>query len=101
MFRSTDRPIVSIEVRPTIPVNLYLTLRYTMGTTWALPAGPIGSLQGLAAAISEEVTEQRGGVFIEEADFDGEGMVEVNVGGRVVEGTGVAGFGVRGGVDEA
>ena len=60
-----------------------------------------GALSGFAAAVSEEVAKQGGGVFFEEAAFYGEGVVEAGVGGGVVEATGVAGFGVGGCVDEA
>lgn len=59
-------------------------------------------MSGLAgAAFFEEVAEEGGGFGFEEAAGNGEGMVEAGIGGEVVEGTGCAGFGVGGGVDEA
>ena len=48
----------------------------------------------------EEVAEQCGGSFFEKATFDDEGMIETGVGGDVVEGAGVSGFGIRGRVDQ-
>src|SRR4028118_821522 len=63
--------------------------------------GDIGALVGLLAAILEEIAEQCGGTLFEEAAIYEEGMVQAGIGGDVVEGTGVSGFGVRGGVDQA
>src|SRR5215203_4666562 len=60
-----------------------------------------GVLSGLAATILEEVAELRGGSFFEKAAFDEEGVVEAGVGGDVVEGPGVSGFGIRGRVDQS
>src|SRR5215210_6136612 len=62
--------------------------------------GSFGSLSGSPATILEEVAEQCGGSIFEEAAFDDEGMIEAGVGGGVVEGTCVSGFGIRGRVDQ-
>ena len=62
--------------------------------------GSFGSLCGSPAAILEEVAEQCGGTFFEKAAFDDEGMIEAGIGGGVVEGTCVSGFGIRGRVDQ-
>lgn len=59
-----------------------------------------GGLSGSLATIQEEIAEQCGGSFFEKAAFNDEGMIEAGVGGRVVEGTGVSGFGIRGSVDQ-
>ena len=52
------------------------------------------------AAVLEEITEQTGGFGLEEAPFDDDGVVEAGIGGDVVEGPGVTGLRVGGGVDE-
>jgi hypothetical protein len=62
--------------------------------------GSFGSLSGSPATILEEVAEQCGGSFLEKAPFDDEGMIEAGVGGGVVEGARVSGFGIRGRVDQ-
>ena len=51
------------------------------------------------AAVFEEVSEQLGGFGFEETFLDGDGVVEAGVGGHVVEGSGVTGLRVGGGVD--
>ena len=60
-----------------------------------------GALFGLMAAIFEEVAEQCGGFGFEEAAFDEDGVVETGIGGGVVEGACVSGFGILGRVDQA
>src|SRR5918993_2918040 len=65
-----------------------------------LQEGGFGGLSGTLAKILEEVAEQCGGSFFEKAVFDDEGMIETGVGGDVVEGAGVSGFGIRGRVDQ-
>jgi hypothetical protein len=55
---------------------------------------------GSPATILEEVTEQCGGSIFEKAALDAEGMIEAGVGGGVMEGAGVSGFGIRGRVDQ-
>src|SRR5215212_5923565 len=62
--------------------------------------GGFGSLSGSPATILKEVAEQCGGSFFEKAAFDDEGMIEAGVGGGIVEGTCVSGFGIRGRVDQ-
>ena len=59
-----------------------------------------GGFSGSLATILEEVAEQCGGSFFEKAAFDDEGMIETGVGGDIVEGAGVSGFGIRGRVDQ-
>ena len=54
----------------------------------------------MPAAKLEEVAEQCGGSLFEKAAFDDEGMIEAGVGGGIVEGAGVSGFGIRGRVDQ-
>ena len=54
-----------------------------------------------SAAIFEEFTEQFGSFGFEDSPFDGDGVVEAAICRDVVEGSGVAGFGIGGGVDEA
>jgi hypothetical protein len=55
---------------------------------------------GTSATILEEVTEQCGGSLFEKAAFDAEGMIEAGVGGSIMEGAGISGFGVGGCVDQ-
>src|SRR5215204_6948543 len=62
--------------------------------------GSFGSLSGSPATILKEVAEQCGGSFFEKAACDDEGMIEAGVGGGVVEGACVSGFGIRGCVDQ-
>src|SRR5215208_8257349 len=62
--------------------------------------GGFGSLSGFPATILKEVAEQCGGSFFEKAAFDDEGMIEAGVGGGVVEGACVSGFGIRSRVDQ-
>ena len=65
-----------------------------------LQEGGFGGLSGSPATILEEVAEQCGGSFFEKAAFDDEGMIEAGVGGGVVQGACVSGFGIRSGVDQ-
>ncbi len=67
---------------------------------WGLWKWGFGCLFGLAAPILEEVAQQSCGSFFEKAAFDEEGMIEAGIGGDVVEGAGVPGFGVWGCVDQ-
>src|SRR5829696_10558390 len=62
--------------------------------------GSFGSLSGSPATILKEVAEQCGGSFFEKAAFDDEGMIEAGVGGGVVQGACVSGFGIRSRVDQ-
>ena len=54
----------------------------------------------LSATILEEVAEQAGGFGFENAAFDEDSVVEASVGGDIVEGASVSGFGIRGRVDQ-
>src|SRR5829696_3843576 len=65
-----------------------------------LQEGGFGGLSGSPATILEEVAKQCGGPFFENAAFDDEGMIEAGVGGGIVKGAGVSGFGIRGRVDQ-
>src|ERR671921_1165962 len=65
-----------------------------------LQEGGFGGLSGSPATILEEVAKQCGGPFFEKAAFDDEGMIEAGVGGGIVKGAGVSGFGIRGRVDQ-
>jgi hypothetical protein len=60
-----------------------------------------GGFSGSLATIVEEVTEQCGGSFFEEAAFDEGGVVKSGIGEDVVERARVSGFGIRGRVDQA
>ena len=55
---------------------------------------------GSPATILEEVAEQGGGAIFEKAAFDDKGMIEAGVGGSIMEGAGISGFGVGGCVDQ-
>jgi hypothetical protein len=101
MFRSTDIPIVSNETKISIPVSLYLRYKYSRGLVSPLLEREIPALSGFAATVSEEVAEQRDGIFCEEPPVNNEGVVETGIGRGVMEGTGVAGFGVGGCEDQA
>ncbi len=61
----------------------------------------MAGFSGFLAAIFEESAEQFGGFGFEDAFIDGNTMVEVVVGGYVVEAACVTGLGIRGSVDEA
>jgi hypothetical protein len=63
--------------------------------------GVVGWLLGFYTAMFEEVSEECGGFGLQHAAVCGEGMVEACVGGGVMEGTGVPGLPIWGGVDEA
>jgi hypothetical protein len=65
MFRCTDDPVVTIETKISIPVKLYLKYRYSRRLATTLRGRGIGALYGFAAAVSEEVAEEGGGVFCE------------------------------------
>ena len=54
---------------------------------------------GSSAATFEEITEQFGGFGFEDSPFDGDGVVEAVICRDVVEGSGVAGLRIGGGVD--
>src|SRR5215212_4364547 len=58
------------------------------------------SLLGSLTAILEELAELCGGAFFEQPAFDEERVIEAIVGGDVVEGSGVSGFGIGGCVDQ-
>jgi hypothetical protein len=62
--------------------------------------GAFGCLSGSPATVPKEIAEQCGGSLFEQAAFDDEGMIEARVGGGIVEGAGVSGFGIRGRVDQ-
>src|SRR5688572_6544640 len=66
-----------------------------------LQDGGFGGLSRSLATILEEVAEQCGCGFFEKTAFDDEGMIEAGVGGGVMEGACVPGFGIRGRVDQA
>ena len=53
------------------------------------------------AALFEEGAKESGGFVPQDSALIGVGVVQTRIGGEVVEGTGGAGFGVLGGVDEA
>ncbi len=55
----------------------------------------------LVTALFEEGLEEGGGFALQDPAVAGVGVVKAGVGGEVVEGTGGAGFGVGGGVDQA
>ena len=59
----------------------------------------LGMLISTLAAVSKEVAEHFGGFGFEETLLDGDGVVETGVGWDVVEGSGVTGLRVGGGVD--
>ena len=59
-----------------------------------------GGLFELSATILEEVAEQTGGFGFENAAFDEDSVIEASVGGDIVEGASVSGFGIRGRVDQ-
>ena len=65
MFRSTDVLIVTIEARLCTPTKLYLKYRYSEYLAFSPGMEGIRALSGFAAAVTEEVAEQRGGVFRE------------------------------------
>ena len=63
--------------------------------------GPCCDLLRPVAALFEEGAEQGGRLDLQNAGSTGVGVVKAGIRGEVVEGTGRAGFGVWGGIDEA
>jgi hypothetical protein len=101
MFRSIDDPIATIETKISIPVRLYLKYRCSAWLAAPLRGRGVGTSFGFVAAVAEEVAEEGGGVFCEEAILNDDGVVEAGIGRGVMEATGVAGFGIGGSEDQA
>ena len=58
-------------------------------------------LSGSPAPVVEEVAEQSGCSLCQEPAFDSKRMVEAGIGGGVMQGTGISGFGIGSRVDQA
>jgi hypothetical protein len=100
MFRSTDDSVALVHTKTTISRTIYLKFKYIVKYLMTLRERGFGCLSGSLATILEEVAEESGGSFFEKAAFDDEGMIEAGVGGGVVQGACVSGFGIRSGVDQ-
>jgi hypothetical protein len=80
---------------------LYLQLKFTV--QWVFRVLTRGAQVGLlpTAALFEEGAKESGGFVAQDSALVGVGVVQTRIGGEVVEGTGGAGFGILGGINEA